>query len=209
MTDPISRTELYQRVDNAFRERFPDAPMQLSATSKPEWRQWWVEERDRQLNDEVNRVYWARYPDAPKELDSTSPEWEKWRVSWTNIRDELMANQPEPEDVEHQNAVDADGNLDLSYLKAGIREWFVDRDDIQPDIIDALVAKGDELAAELGAEAMKSSDMHAIFRSREVAVTGRGAHKVEFGVMAWWDSHYFTGTVSPALITAEEFEAPA
>ena len=206
MIEPISRTELYQRVDTAFHERFPDAPAQMSASTKPEWRQWWIQERDRQLNEEINRVYWARYPDAPVELDSTSPEWENWRISWANIRDELMSNAPAPEDVQLQNAVDADGKLDLTYLKAAVRKSFADREDIQPDILDDIVARADELAEELGAQAMQSRDMHAEWRSRVVEVKGRGSHKVTFGVMAWWDSHYLTGAVTPEYIVPEFLE---
>src|SRR5215207_9109349 len=134
MTEPISRTELYQRVDEAFYARFPHAPRPLSGASKAEWRQWWIEERDRQLEAEVSRVYWTRWPDAPIELDDTSPEWEKWRIIQRKIREELLSNAPEPEDVEYQNAVSIDGELDLSYLRAVIREYFAGREDIQPDI---------------------------------------------------------------------------
>jgi hypothetical protein len=73
MSEPITRTELYWRVDNAFHENHPDAPQHLSATdpAHQRWREAWIAERDRQLNEEVNRVYWARYPDAP--TSSTSP----------------------------------------------------------------------------------------------------------------------------------------
>ena len=209
MTDPISRTELYQRVDQAFYERFPDARRTLKASSKPEWREWWIKERDRQLNEEVNRVYWARYPDAPAQLDETSPEWENWRISWKNIWNELMDNAPEPEDVQLQNAVSDDGQLDLSYLKAAIRERLVKYEndgEILPDTLTDVLAAADQLADEVGAHAMKDGTVDGTWKSREVVVRGRGTHKVEFTVMAWWHNHYFTGDIGSILMTPEDME---
>ena len=204
MTAPISRTELYQRVDDAFYARFPAAPRPLNGSANEEWRQWWIHERDRQLEEEISRVYWARWPQAPIELDDTSPEWHKWHVVRNKIREEVLANAPEPEDVEYQNAVDISGQLDLSYLKAAIRQTFADHDNIQPDILDDLMRLGDQLAEELGREAMASGDMHGEWTSREVEVQGRGEHRVAFEIMAWWASHSFTGTVSSLSVRSED-----
>jgi hypothetical protein len=206
MTQPISRTELYQRVDDAFYQRFPQAPRPLAGADQAEWEQWWRAERDRQLEEEINRVYWARWPDAPIELDDTSPEWEKWRIIQRKIREEVLSNAPEPEDVEYQNAVDVAGELDLSYLKAVIRQSFAEHDNIQPDLIDDLVKAGDQIAAELGAQAMASGDMHGEWKSREVEVHGRGEHRVAFEVTAWWYNHYFTGVVSYFGVRSEDAE---
>jgi hypothetical protein len=205
VTDPISRTELYQRVDQAFYERFPDAPRTLKASSKPEWREWWIKERDRQLNEEVNRVYWARYPDAPTQLDETSPEWENWRISWKNIWVELMDNAPEPEDMQLQNAVSDDGQLDLSYLKAAIRETLVKYEkagEILPDTLTDVLTAADQLADEVGAQTMKDGTVDGRGSPRG-GDRGRGRHKVEFTVMAWWHDHYFTGDIGSILMTRD------
>jgi hypothetical protein len=209
--EPISRTELYRRVDIAFYDAFPDAPRTLKASSKPEWREWWIKERDRQLNEEVNRVYWARYPDAPTQLDSTSPEWEPWRISWKNIWQELMDNAPQPEDVQLQNAVSDDGKLDLSYLKAGIRETLVKHEnagEILPDTLTDVLVAADQLAEEVGALAMQADTVHGVWESREATVFGRGAHKVQFTVRGWWDSHYFTGDIGFIMMTPEDWVQP-
>jgi hypothetical protein len=209
--EPISRTELYQRVDFAFYQAFPDAPRTMKAGSKPEWREWWIKERDRQLNEEVNRVYWARYPDAPTQLDTRSPEWEPWRISWKNIWQELMDNAPQPEDVQVQNAVSDDGKLDLSYIKAAIRETLVKHENdgyILPDTLTEVLVAADQLAAEVGAMAMQADTVHGVWESREAVVLGRGTHKVMFTVRGWWDSHYFTGDIGFIMMTPEDWERP-
>jgi len=196
VTDPISRTELYQRVDNAFYEQFPDAPRKLKKSDKPAWRQWWIEERDRQLNEEVNRVYWARYPTAPTELDATSPEWEPWRLKWNEIWKEVMDNAPEPEDMELQNAVSDDGELDLSYIKAAIRERLVDfanDHEITPDLRDDVIDEADKLAEEVAEQAMQAGTVWGEWKSREVTLTGRATYTVTFSVTGRWHDHYFTG----------------
>jgi len=198
VTDPISRTELYQRVDYAFYERFPDAPQTLKKSDKPEWRQWWIEERDRQLDEEVNRVYWARYPTAPTELDATSPEWEPWRQKWNDICQEVNANAPEPEDMELQNAVSDDGELDLSYIKAAIRERAVDLANeglLLADTRDDVIAAADPLAEEVGEMAMQAGTVDGEWESREVEVPGPGSQRVKVTVSGRWDSHFFTGSL--------------
>jgi hypothetical protein len=205
--EPISRTELYQRVDSAFYERFPDAPRTLKASSRPEWREWWIKERDRQMTEEVNRVYWARYPDAPAQLDETSPEWENWRISWKNIWDELMTNAPEPEDMQLQNAVSDDGVLDLSYIKAALRERLIEFEkagEILPDTLTDVIAAADQLAEEVGEQSMQAGTVDGYWDSREVIVTGRGDHRVVFSVRGWWASHYFTGALASIAITSED-----
>lgn len=199
MTDPISRTELYQRVDQLFYEQFPDAPRTLKASSKPAWRQWWIETRDDLLNEEVNRVYWARYPDAPTELDAASPEWEQWRVSWNNIWREVMENAPEPEDDELQNAVNEGGELDLSYLKAAIRERLVDlanEGTLLADTRDEVIEAADKLADEVGEMAMQAGTVHGEWESPPAEVNGPGSQVVKIWVKGHWDSHYFTGSLS-------------
>jgi hypothetical protein len=88
MADPISRTELAWRVEAEFRRLYPDAPAELDA----EWRQGWIYARDAFLLEEVNRLYWDRHPSAPLHADESDP-------AWAAIRDELLANAPEPEDL--------------------------------------------------------------------------------------------------------------
>ncbi len=202
MTEPISRTELYQRVDQLFYEQFPDAPQKLKKSDKPQWRQWWIEERDRQLNEEVNRVYWARYPTAPTELDATSPEWEPWREKWNEIWQEVMSKAPEPEDMELQNAVSDDGELDLSYIKAAIRESLVDLANdgtLLADTRDAVIEAADKLAEEVGEMAMQAGTVHGEWESQPAEVNGPGSQVVKIWVKSHWESHYFTGSLSTLI----------
>jgi hypothetical protein len=201
MTEPITRTELYWRVDSAFHETFPDAPQQLSATdpAQQRWREQWIAERDHQLNEEVNRVYWARYPDAPTKLDDASPEWEKWRVSWTNIWHEVMDNAPQPGEVQLQNAVSNDGTLDLSHIKAAVRERMVDAQKdgiVLLDTFEQAVALGDRLCEDVGAQAMAAGTVDGKWQSAEESVTGLGNEKVVLQVTGWWGDGQFTGSAS-------------
>jgi len=125
--------------------------------SHQRWREAWIAERDQQLNEEVNRVYWARYPDAPTKLDDSSPEWEKWRVSWMNIWHELTDNAPSPGEVQLQNAASDDGTLDLSHIKAAVREQLVDMHKdrvVIEDTVEQAVAPADRLCENVGAPAM-------------------------------------------------------
>lgn len=196
---PISRTELYQRVNQQFYDEYPDAPPKLRADSPAELRTGWIRIRDRMLEEEVNRVYWARYPQAPVELDASSPEWEIWRQSWNRIKEEVMENVPAPEDVELQNAVSDEGELDLTYLRAALRETLVDvsrQGYIRADTLDLVIAEADVLAVEVGALAMQAGTVHGVWQSRTVTVTGPWDDTVEFAVKGWWDSHYFTGELS-------------
>jgi hypothetical protein len=193
----MTRTELYHSVDLAFYERFPDAPRQLGASSRRDWREWWIAERDRQLAEEVNRVYWARYPDAPIQLDETSPEWEPWREVWRGIWQEVMDNAPEPEDVPIQSAVDSDGNLDLSYARAGIRESAVDianDHDWTVDDRDKLIEAAEPLLDDVARRAM-SGDPSEFIYSDEERVSGLG-QTITFRVMGWWGPGYFYARLS-------------
>jgi hypothetical protein len=201
MTEPITRTELYWRVDNWFHENYPDAPQQLSATdpAHQRWREVWIAQRDHQLNEEVNRVYWARYPDAPTKLDDSSPEWEKWRVSWTNLWHEVMDRAPEPGEVQLQNAVSNDGQLDLSHIKAAVREMLVDAHKdhvVLEDTFEEAVRLADQLCEEVGAQAMAAGTVDGSWQSREASVKGLGNEKVELQVTGWWGDGYFTGRTS-------------
>ena len=201
MTEPMTRTELYWSVDYAFHENFPDAPQQLSATdpAHERWRQAWIAERDRQLNEEVNRVYWARYPDAPTKLDDSSPEWEPYRVSWRNIWDEVMERAPSPDDVQVQNAVSNDGTLDLSHLKAAVREQMVDmRKDhvVIEDTFEQAVALADRLCENVGAQAMAAGTTEGQWVSPEESVSGLGDEKVEIQVTGYWGYGQFIGHAS-------------
>lgn len=203
MAEPISRTELYQRVDSMFHEAHPNAPERLTRSSDhASWRESWIFLRDRLLDEEVNRVYWARHPDAPVKLDADSSEHEQWREAWRGIWEEVMRNAPEPEDVELQNAVDDVGNLDLSYLKAAVREQLVDRrNDIDPNIFEQVVDLADTLADEVGAEAMRAGTVDGEWSSRPVQVTGRGEHRLEFRIVGWWADHYFSGSIAEMTIS--------
>jgi hypothetical protein len=206
VTEPISRTELYQQVNDLFYERFPDAPLKLKASDKPEWRKWWIETRDELLNEEVNRVYWARHPDAPTELDSTSPEWEPWREKWNAIWKEVMDNAPAPEDVEYQNAVSDTGELDLSHLKARIREQAVDLANegmLLADTRDEVIEAADKLADEVGAMAMEAGTVDGEWESEPAEVKGPGTQVVKIWVTGRWDSHYFTGSMA-TLISGDQ-----
>ncbi len=201
MTEPITRTELYWRVDSVFHERYPDAPQQLSATdpAHEHWRKAWITERDHQLNEEVNRVYWARYPDAPTKLDESSPEWEPWRVSWQNIWHEVMDNAPEPGEVELQNAVSDEGVLDLSHIKAAVREQLVDsnRDHLLiADTFEQAVALADRLCEKVGEQAMAAGTVDGEWVSPEESITGLGDEKVTLQVTGWWGYGHFTGRVA-------------
>jgi hypothetical protein len=197
VTEPMSRTELNWQVDNVFYEMYPDAPRPLKNASL-EWRKKWVEMRDHQLNEEVNRVYWARYPTAPTELDATSPEWEPWRKIWNEIKDEVMKNAPEPEDVEIENAVSDDGELDLSHIKAAIREQLVDLANegaILADTRDEAIAAADKLAEEVGTMAMQAGTVHGSWESQTAEVAGPGNQRVQLQVTGYWGAGYFTGSV--------------
>jgi len=209
MSEPITRTELYWRVDNAFHENHPDAPQQLSATdpAHQSWREAWIAERDRQLNEEVNRVYWARYPDAPTKLDESSPEWEKWRVSWQNIWHEVMDNAPSPGEVQLQNAVSDDGTLDLSHIKAAVREQLVDMHKdrvVIEDTFEQAVVLADRLCENVGARAMAAGTVDGAWVSPEESVMGLGNEKVEIQVTGWWGYGHFTGS---AAITMHSMES--
>jgi hypothetical protein len=204
MTEPITRTELYWRVDNWFHEAHPDAPQQLSATdpAHQRWREQWIAGRDHMLNEEVNRVYWARYPEAPTQLDDSSPEWEKWRVSWMNIWHEVMDNAPEPGEVQLQNAVSNDGTLDLSHIKAAVREQLVDQQKggmLLLDTFDDAVRLADELCEEVGAKAMAAGTVDGSWKSREDSVRGLGNEKVEIQVTGWWGDGFFTGAAAVTM----------
>ena len=201
MSEPITRTELYWRVDSAFHENFPDAPQQLSANdpAHERWREAWIAERDRQLNEEVNRVYWARYPDAPTKLDDSSPELEQYRAAWQTIWNEVMDRAPSPDDVQLQNAVSNDGTLDLSHIKASVREQLVDmhKDHVViEDTFEQAVALADRLCENVGAQAMAAGTVDGEWVSPEESVTGLGDEKVEIQVTGWWGYGQFTGRAS-------------
>lgn len=203
----LSRTELYEQVNDWFYQSFPDAPRPLGRNAPAYLRERWIELRDKLLNEEVNRVYWARYPEAPIELDATSPEWEGWRRAWLDIRDEIMANAPEPEDVEAHNAVSETGELDLPHIKATIREWFIDfyndptqHMDVLMDTVEEWIRVADELAEDVGRQAMASHDAHGRWTSPE-RVVEHGGLRARIEVTGEWGAGIFVGwpsfTVGP------------
>jgi hypothetical protein len=204
MTEPITRTELYWRVDNWFHEAYPDAPQQLSATdpAHQSWREAWIVGRDRMLNQEVDRVYWDRYPDAPRQLDDSSPEWEKWRVSWTNIWHEVMDNAPQPGEVQLQNAVSDDGKLDLSHIKASVTEQLIGQNKqgmVLQDTFEEAVRLAERLCDEVGALAMAAGTVDGSWKSKEDSVRGLGDEKVTIQVTGWWGDGYFTGVAEISM----------
>ena len=107
-----------------------------------------------------------------------------------------MKNAPEPEDVELQNAVSDDGQLDLTYIKAAIRERLVDfanDGEITPDLRDEVITEADTLAEEVGEQAMQADTVWGEWKSREVTLTGRATYSITFSVTGFWRDHYFTG----------------
>ena len=100
----------------------------------------------------------------------------------------------------------ADHELDLSDLNAAIRDYFTGRDDIEPDVLEEIIDAGDQLAHEVGAEAMRWRDVHNQWVSRAVQIRGRGDRRVQFQVTAWWSADRLTGGVSSVTMCADRCE---
>ena len=212
MSEPITRTELYWHVDYAFHENFPDAPQQLSATD-PAARAL-ARGVDRRTRSPAERGSQSRLlgalPDAPTKLDDSSPEWEQWRVSWQNIWHEVMDNAPSPGEVQLQNAVSDDGTLDLSHIKAAIREQLVDmRKDhvVIEDTFEQAVALADRLCENVGAQAMTAGTVDGQWVSPEESVTGLGDEKVVIQVTGWWGYGQFTGSAAITMSSMDSNNA--
>lgn len=195
MAEPISRTELYWRVDAYFRELYPQAPERLDPRdpAQAEWRQGWIYARDTLLNEEVNRVYWDRFPDAPVQLDADDPAHRLYREAWREIRDEVMAATPEPEDVEPHGAYRDDGRLDGSYLRAGCLAIWVDvAPDVDPELHEMVVGTIEELVQEL-LPVVAEARVPDLAHTRGTFVQDGTGHGIELEVTAWWDGEKVTG----------------
>jgi hypothetical protein len=117
MIDVPSRAELCDEVDVAFHAAYPSAPARMNARRPQDaaWRRRWLIIRDKHLRREVDRIYRSSYPDAPPHLDLADPAHDRYRQLWLDIRRSLWDNAPEP-------PADDDGDIDLSYLGAGVNE---------------------------------------------------------------------------------------
>jgi hypothetical protein len=68
------------------------------------------------------------------------------------------------------------------------------------DTMDEVIKVCDELADEVGAQAMRDGGVDGQWQSREVVVHGLGPEKVRISVKGWWVDHYFSGGIS-AVVT--------
>ena len=99
----------------------------------------------------------------------------------------------------------ADGELDLSDLKTAIRTYFAGRDDIAPDVLDEIVDAGDQLASEVGTEAVRWRAVHNQWVSRAIAISG-AEHCLQFQITAWWSADRLVGAVSSVTVCADRAE---
>jgi hypothetical protein len=127
MTEPITRTELYWRVDNWFHEAHPDVAAAVGDRPGPPALAGAVDRRAGPHAERGGQP--ATGPAIPKRRrNSTTPAPSgrsggcRGRTSGTR-----SWTTPQPGEVQLQNAVSNDGTLDLSHIKASVREQLVDQ----------------------------------------------------------------------------------
>jgi hypothetical protein len=121
-----------------------------------------------------------------------------------------MDNAPSPGEVQLQSAVSNDGTLDLSHIKAAVREQLVDmRKDrvVIEDTFEQAVALADRLCENVGAQAMAAGTVDGQWVSPEESVTGLGNEKVEIQVTGWWGYGQFTGRAAVTMHSMESGNA--
>jgi hypothetical protein len=180
-----TRDELYQAVDQKFYEKYPDAPVKLSATraDHQQWREAWITLRDEHLYAEVDRVYWDTFPSAPQKIDPDNPEHDQYEKGWVEIRDQIMSNCPEPPDED-------DGELDLSYLRADINEVILGHGLFkdQPQQVEQTMRGAIEFALEEVRQAAERGDIGTEMwttPTQEIEIDEID-HRWETNVSAWW-----------------------
>jgi len=190
MTNIPTRDELYKLVDDDFHMYYPDAPQRLSKRDT-EWIAKWNEVCHSKLNDETNRVYWAENPDAPQKLDD-SPEWERYRKAWIEIRDQIMSNQPGPE----LN----DDEVDLSYARAGVTRFYLNSEgQLLPDMKERVWPRLDAMLDEVE-RAVKNHEVPDNGNTWQVpkeTITSEldSNQQVEFAVYVWFHDGYLDGSI--------------
>jgi hypothetical protein len=203
MTEPISRTELYERVDARFREVHPNAPARLDAHSEAQaqWRTDWIKIRDHMLNEEVDRVYWDRYPDAPLQIDDHNHDHQKYKRAWLEIRDEVMFNAPEPGDVTLGPVGAGSDEIDLSYVRSGVYESLVEElPTLKPELHDEIHSSLETAIAAVGKAAEGGLIGPNGWESPTYSVRdGMSEHGASFSVRAWYDNAILTGGLSMTI----------
>jgi len=94
--------------------------------------------------------------------------------------------------------VGPDGALDLSHIKAAVREQLVNEQKsgiLLADTFEAAVQLGDRLCDQVGAQAMAAGTVDGSWTATD-SITGLGAEKVELTVTGWWGDGMFTGSAA-------------